>query len=292
MVARTRESGILVVFTLFVCASTSAQTTLIDQGRAALLRNDAETAVNLLEKAVAQSPNNAEAHHLLGDAYGTLAEHASIFKMPGLARKAHAEFERAVQLDPNYLDARFALIEFYMLAPGFLGGSEEKAIAQANEIKKRDAIDGHRAFALIYQHQKKPDLARKEYVEAVKEQPNSPKARYWLGVSYYPDKNYKAAAIEFETAVRLDPSYMPGWFQIGHVAALSGSDLDRGEEALRKYLTYTPGHDDPPVYRAHYWLGAIYEKLGKKSAAKASYATSLRLNPSQKDVAEALKRLS
>jgi Tfp pilus assembly protein PilF len=292
MVARTRESGILVVFTLFVCASTSAQTSLIDQGRAALLRNDAETAVNLLEKAVAQSPNNAEAHDLLGNAYGTLAEHASIFKMPGLARKAHAEFERAVQLDPNYLDARFALIEFYMLAPGFLGGSEEKAIAQANEIKKRDAIDGHRAFGLIYQHRKKPDLARKEYVDAVKEQPNSPKARYWLGVSYYPDKNYKAAAIEFETAVRIDPSYMPGWFQIGHVAALSGSDLDRGEEALRKYLTYTPAHDEPPVYRAHYWLGAIYEKLGKKSEAKASYATSLRLNSSQKDVAEALKRLS
>ena len=280
------------MFALFVCASSSAQTNLIEQSRAALQHNDPETAASLLEKAIAQSPNNAEAHYLLGDAYGTLAQHASIFSKPGLAKKARAEFERAVQLDPNFVDARFALIEFYMLASGFLGGDEQKAIAQANEIKKRDAVDGHRAFALIYQHQKKPDLARKEYVDAVKEQPNSPKAHYWLGISYFPDKNYKAAATEFDAAVRIDPSYMPAWFQIGHAAALSGNDLDRGEEALRKYLGSTPGHDDPPLYRAHFWLGSIYEKQGKKSEAKASYTTSLRINPSQKDAAEALKRVS
>ena len=31
---------------------------------------------------------------------------------------------------------------------------------------------------------------------------------------------------------------------------------------------------------------------GKKAEAKASFATSLKLNPNQKDVAEALKRVS
>ncbi len=52
----------------------AGRTTLVEQGRAALSRNDAETAANLLEKAVAQSPANAEAHYLLGSAYGTLAQ--------------------------------------------------------------------------------------------------------------------------------------------------------------------------------------------------------------------------
>ncbi len=281
-------------FVLAVCLSTSAfaQTTLVEQGRAALQRNDADTAANLLEKAVAQSPN-AEAHYLLGSAYGIQARHASIFSKAGLAKKTRAEFDRAVQLDPNYLDARLALVQYDMVAPSFLGGGEQRAIEQANEIKKRDALVGHRAFAFIYAQQKKPDLARQELVEAVKEQPNSPKAHYWLGVSYFtPDKNYKAARDEFETAIRLDPAFMPGWFQIGHVAALSGANLQRGEEALQKYLSYTPKHDEPPLYRAHYWLGAIYEKQGKKSDAKASYSSSLKINPSQKEVIEALKRVS
>jgi Tfp pilus assembly protein PilF len=243
---------------------------------------------------VAQSPNNAEAHYLLGSAYGTQAQHASIFSKPGLARKTQAEFERAVQLDPNYIEARLALVEYDMAAPAFLGGGEQKAIEQAKEIRKRDALGGHRALAFIYGQQKMPDLARKEYVEAVKEQPNSPKAHYWLGISYFiaADKNYKAAINEFETAVKLDPAYMPAWFQIGHIAALSGTSLQRGEEALQRYLVSMPKNDEPPLYRAHYWLGGIYEKQGKKAEAKASYSTSLRLNPTQKDVAEALQRVS
>jgi Tfp pilus assembly protein PilF len=276
-----------------VAASAFGQGTLIDQGRAALMRNDAETAANLLEKAVAQTPNSAEAHYLLGSAYGTQAEKASIFRAPGLAKKTKAEFERAVQLDPNHYEARMGLIQYYIVAPGFMGGDEKKAFEEANEIKRRDALMGHRAFAFIYGHQKKPELARKEFLDAIKEQPNSPKAHYYLGISLLQaDKNYMGAAEEFEMAVKIDPSFMPAWFQIGHMAALSGASLQRGEEALQKYLAYTPKQEEPPLYRAHYWLGSVYEKQGKKAEARQSYSTSLRINPRQADVAEALKKIS
>src|SRR5207253_9653669 len=207
IVARTERTGILTfcrdfrtnntvkktAFVVWLCSAVSllGQTSLVDQGRAALGR-DPEKAATLLEKAVAESPNNAEAHYLLGSAYGSMAQHASIFGQPGLAKKTHDEFERAVQRDPNLIDARLGLIEYYMLAPGFMGGDREKAVQQANEIKKRDMFDGHRAFASIYRHEKKPELARKEYVDAVKEMPTSAKARYWLGISYLTaDKNYK-----------------------------------------------------------------------------------------------------
>ena len=292
MVARTRKSGILTVFFLAVSVSGFAQQSLIDQGRAALQRNDPEAAAKLFEQAVAQNPNSAEAHYLLGNAYGMQTEKASIFSKASLATKTRDEFQRAIQLDPNYIDARFGMIEYYLAAPAFMGGSEEKAIAEANEVRKRDAIEGHRAFALIYRRQKKPDLARKEYFDAVKEQPNSPRAHYWLGVLYLGDDNFAAASAEFEAAIKIDPQYMPGWFQVGHIAALKGTDLDRGEQSLRKYLAYSPKRTEPAVYRAHYWLGMIYEKQGKKAEAKASYATSLKANPNQKDVQEALKRVS
>lgn len=254
-----RKSGILIV--LLLCANAFAQET-------------------------------AEQHYKAGVQAGQDAQKASIFSKPGLAIKAREEFERALQIDPNYMPARFGLIEFYLEAPSIVGGGEDKAFAQANEIKKRDAIDGHRAFATIYYRQKKPDLAKKEYADAVKEQPNSPKAHYWLGVSYIGDKNYAQATNEFETSVKLDPGYMPGWFQIGHMAALAGTSFDRGEESLRKYLAYTPNWDEPALYRAQYWLGMIFEKQGKKADAKASYAKSLSANPNQKDVQEALKRVS
>ena len=88
------------------------QTTPLDQGKAAMQRNDYQTAADLFEKAVAQTPNSAEAHFHLGEAYGSLAQKANIFKQAGLALKTHREFARAVELDPNYLDARWGLIEF------------------------------------------------------------------------------------------------------------------------------------------------------------------------------------
>lgn len=105
-------------------------------------------------------------------------------------------------------------------------------------------------------------------------------------------KDYKAAGIELDTALSLDPLYMPAVFRIGQLAVLSNGNLVHGEEMLRKYLTYAPRNDEPPLARAHDWLGQLFEKQGKKAEAKASFAASLRLNPNQKDVAAALKRVS
>ncbi|MEA2417533.1 MAG: hypothetical protein QOI58_4190, partial [Thermoanaerobaculia bacterium] len=122
--------------------------------------------------------------------------------------------------------------------------------------------------------------------------PKSARAHIDLGVSYIGQKNFKAAGDEFELAVKVDPAYMPGYFRLGQISALTSSNYARGEELLRKYLAYAPKEDEPSLARTHYWLGQIFEKQGKKVEAKASFAMSLKLNPNQKDVAEALKRVS
>ena len=71
---------------------------------------------------------------------------ASIFSQMSLASKTKTQFDEAVRLDPNYLDARRALMEYYMMAPALIGGSEAKAIDEANEIKKRDPQRGNYAL--------------------------------------------------------------------------------------------------------------------------------------------------
>ena len=282
----------IVTLLVAIALPLAAQTPLIDQGRALMEKNDYEHAAEVLEKAVAATPKSAEAHYLLGGAYGSLAQKASIFSQASLASKTKDQFDEAVRLDPNHLDARMSLIEYYMIAPAFMGGSESKAIEQANEIKKRDSFRGHRAGAFIFNHQKKPDLARNEYIEAVREQPNSPKSHIYLASFYLGEKNNAAAATEIDTAVKVDPNYMPVWFWLGRVTVATGTNYPRGEEALRKYLGYTPKSDEPGLHRAHFWLGQIFEKTGRKKEAKASYARSLQLVPEQKDVTEALKRVS
>lgn len=281
---------LLLVLTAVPLAAATAADHLA-AGRAALDRDDNEKAVELFSKAIALQPNNAEAYYLRGLAYGDIAQRANIVKQASMASKTKADFERAVQLDPNYLDARFMLVNFYLLAPSFMGGGDDKALAQAVEIKKRDALEGHRAYARIYLHQKKQDLARKEFIDAVRENPKSGRAHYMLAGFYLNEKNWKNARHEIDMALQLDPSYMPVHLRIGALAALSESDYARGEESLRKYLTYKPGRNEPGLAAAWYWLGRVQELQGKKNDAKQSYGNALKLAPNDKQVKEALKKL-
>jgi tetratricopeptide (TPR) repeat protein len=281
--------ALLLAFPLFAADPADP---LIAQGEAALRAGNVDAAINLFKQAIAKSPKNAVAHYHLGDAYGDAALKAGLFSQMSLANKCKDEFLAAVALDPGYYDARLGLLEWYLQVPGIAGGSEEKALEQAAEIRKRDSLHGHLAYASIYRKQQKPELVRAEYAAMVKEQPSSAKAHYWYANYLINEKNLPGAAAELDTAVKLDGNYMPAWFQVGHVAALTGSDLARGEDALKRYLNYKPASDEPGLYRAHYWLGAIFEKLGKKAEAKAAYQTSLKINANQKDVQEALKRVS
>jgi tetratricopeptide (TPR) repeat protein len=140
---------LLTLASFLLAASLVAQTALVKEGRAAIDRNDPQAALSVLQRAVAQTPDNADAHYLLGVAYGKLAQKANAFRRPSLARHTRDEFERAVQLDPNHLDARWALVQYYELAPGYLGGSEQKARQQAEEISTRDAALGQRALDFL-----------------------------------------------------------------------------------------------------------------------------------------------
>jgi tetratricopeptide (TPR) repeat protein len=276
------------------CLSLYAQPAdpVLDQARALLNTNQAEKASDLLEKAIAAKPNDPVRHYLLGEAYGMQAGQVNMFKAASLAGKARDEFAKAVQVDPNCIEARMDLMEFYLRAPSIMGGDEEKAREQANEIRKRNAFEGHRAFAAIASAKKDMNAARAEYIAMVKENPASPKSHYWLGIFFMTaDKNYPRSLEEFDAALKIDPAYMPAVFQVGHVAALSGSNLARGAESLQKYLAYKPASDEPGHHRTHFWLGMIYEKQGKKADAKAHYETALKLRPNQKDVSEALKRV-
>jgi tetratricopeptide (TPR) repeat protein len=288
-----RQFTLLVILMALAAVSASAQTELIQQATAAMSRGDNDTAITILEKAVAQDPNSAEAHFYLSTAYGSKGQQLGIFHGLKYAPKAKAELEKAVALNPKHVEAHFGLVEFYAAAPGLVGGSYDKAFEQAKEIKAIDPVVGHRAYAFIYLQQKKLDLANKEYTEAIREQPNSAKAYTYFGQFLENvEKNYPGATGEFEMALKIDPNHIPALYHLGKTAALANANLSRGEEALKKYLTYTPKPSEPSLAIAYYFLGVVYEKEGKKPEAKKSYEAALKLNPTHKETTEALKRLS
>jgi tetratricopeptide (TPR) repeat protein len=134
-------------------------------GEIALRQNDLQKAVALLEKTVAAAPTVSRYHHRLGDAYGRMAQQASIFSALGWAKKCLRAFQRAVELDPTNVDARYSLFTFYRGAPAIIGGGEDKAADEAATLKRLDPDRGRIAFAALYVAQKKYDAARAELAE-------------------------------------------------------------------------------------------------------------------------------
>ena len=103
-------------------------------GRNYFMLSDYKRATDLLEKAYAAEPHNAEYALWLGRAYGRRAETSSPFISPGYASKTRQFLEKSVQLNPHEIEALNDLFEYYLEAPGFLGGGLDKAENLAKRI--------------------------------------------------------------------------------------------------------------------------------------------------------------
>jgi tetratricopeptide (TPR) repeat protein len=250
-----------------------------------------ETAAGWFEKVAALTPKQSGVQLWLARSYGRAAQEASVFKQVGLAKNCKAAYEKTIVLDPGNLEARSELIQYYLLAPGFMGGSVEKAREQAAEIRKRDAVRGVLAFVTIHMNQKDPAAAERELKQAVQKTPAEPRLRVALGNFYQGQEKWEAAFETLEAVVKADPDRWDALYQIGRAGALSGQRLDRAEQCLKRYLAHTPSGDDPSLAHAHFRLGMVYEKKGDRTQARAEYRTALKLDPGLKDAQEALKKL-
>jgi len=260
-------------------------------GRTLLGLRQTDDAVEWLEKAAKLAPRRSDVNLSLARAYGRAAQEASLLRKPGLAKNAHAAWSKAVELDPENLDAREDLVTFYLVAPGFMGGSVDKAREQAGEIGKRDAVRGAIARASIAMNQKDAAAAERIVQEALAKHPAEPRLRLSLGQFYQSQERWDAAFEVFDAMLATDADNWDALYQVGRTAALSGKGLDRGAAALKRYLGHTPDTDSPPIANAHYRLGMIFEKQGNKAGARAEYQAAIKLDPKLDDAREALKKL-
>jgi tetratricopeptide (TPR) repeat protein len=260
-------------------------------GRIFLAQEDLDNAVLWLEKAVALDAASSENQLWLGRAYGSQAIKSNVFKQASLAGKVKRAFEKSVELDANNLDARFAVIDYYLQAPGIMGGSVEKAREQAAEIARRDALRGYRAVGRIAEYEKNFDAALAVYARAEKEFPGKREPFFWMTNLYSKQKEYGKAFDVMEKLLTQQPAELLACFQIGNLAAQSGERLDRGEECLKLYLAREPKKTEPSLAATHLVLGRVYEKKGSRDLARREYEAALKIDPSLKDAQEALKNL-
>jgi tetratricopeptide (TPR) repeat protein len=257
--------------------------------RAYFMLDEWDRGIPACERAVNLDSTNALYHLWLGRIYGEKADRAGFLSAMGLAKKVRIEFERAVELDPSDTAARTDLAEFYLEAPGIVGGGKDKARAQADALMHLNSAAAYWVTGRLAERAKDEAMAEREFRAAIDASHGG--AHAWLNLAIFfrhtnqLDQMEKALVTMESRPLDRPESLMDG----ASMLLRTGHNHTMGIRFLRRYLQspVEPG----PAFKAHYLLGQLLEKESDRAGAAAEFRAALSLAHSYAPAREALRRL-
>ena len=125
------------------------------------------TAIFYYKKLKELKPKEANYYYKYGGCLGMKAKGVSKIRALGMIGDIKSSFEKAIELNPKHIEARWALIELYLQLPGIVGGSERKANKYADELLKISSVDGYLAKGHIAEYFNRYKEAEKNYTKAI-----------------------------------------------------------------------------------------------------------------------------
>ena len=253
---------------------------------------DWDRGISACERAVALERNNSRYHMWLGRVYGEKADAANFLSAASLAGKVRNEFEAAVRLDPNNVEARSDLGEFYLEAPGIVGGGRDKAEAQARALAALDAAKADYLKGRIAEKKKDFAAAEKEYRAAIEASHGSALTWFNLALFFRHQQRWNDMEDAINHAVSAQVDRPEIIMESGEVLIRSGRNFPAAVQYLRRYLALNSKVEEAPAFKAHYLLGTALEKQGDKQGAAQEYRAALSLARNFSRAQEALDRLN
>lgn len=254
---------------------------LMSQIRAAF--GDRESPRDLAEKAVTLDPRVAKFHRQLAEVMGIEAEHANIIRQGILAARFKREIELALVLDQRDIQALRDLMEYYLLAPGLIGGDKAKAREVADRIAAIGAAEGFLARARLGD----PGAL----AHAVEVGPMSYKTRIALaGFLLSPDhRDLDTAERHAREALRMDPTRADAY------AILAVIHADRGQWSQLETVLADSEAAVPDDFIPYYRAAEALITRGAETPRAARYLRKYLSQPpegNQPTLAEAAKKLA
>ena len=176
---------------------------VVYRGIRGLVEGANKWAIDAFEKALLLEPTNPIIHTELGKLY--LAEASSILeddKKQKYETDAKKEFEKAIKLKSDYIDAEIQLALFYEYQ-----GNIEEAKNQLLGLKSQFLNNAEIIFQLgrLYFNEGQIDKAIVEFEGAISLNPIFSNAHYSLGLCYQKKGEMEKAIAEFEKVLELNP---------------------------------------------------------------------------------------
>ena len=250
-----------------------------------------DAGISACEKAVSLAPKSGLYHLWLGRIYGEKADRAGFLKAAGLAKKVRVEFEHAVEYDPDSWEAHTDLAEFYLEAPGIVGGGEDKARAQADLLLPLSPGMAHWVRARIAQKNKDTDAAEQEYRIAIDVSKGG--ARAWVNLAgFYRHVNRLDQMEQALRTMESRPLDRPAALMDGAgMLFRTGRNSAMAIRLVRRYLA-SATVEEWPAFKAHCLLGELLDKQGDRPAAALEYRAALAMAHTFNRAQQGLQRAS
>jgi tetratricopeptide (TPR) repeat protein len=125
-----------------------------------------DKAIAFYQKLKILRPNEANYYYKYGGVLGLKSKEGGKWVAIRLIGDMKESFEKALVLNPKHIEARWAMIEYYLQVPALFGGSEKKAQRYADELLKLSPVDGYLSKGHIDEYFERYKSAEKNYIKA------------------------------------------------------------------------------------------------------------------------------
>lgn len=213
-------------------------------GRNYFMMGDYKKATDAFERATALDARSSDHWHWLGRTYGRRAELASVFTAPGYANKTRQYLERAVSLDERNIEALNDLFEYYLQAPGFLGGGLDKAQALIDKIAAVDPVERYWANARVAEQKKDFNTAEAQLRRSMELAPRQIGRVVDLAKFLARRGRTQESEVIFEQARKIEPNSPTYLWERANLLIEQKRNLGEARRLLEQYITVKVKPDD------------------------------------------------
>ncbi len=255
-----------------------------------------DDAIDYLDVAIEGDENNPDYYFLLGRAYAIKAQNSGAFTGAFAAPKIKSNWLKTLELDPEHIEAKWGLFQFYINAPGIVGGDDEEAKKLADDMVNSDPGRGYNMLAYYYsfvdENMEETDKALTKSMTCQSDEETNQIIRNsntnllnQLGYRFLGKEDFKNSYKYFKWAIRIRPDYENPYDSMGDYF----SAVAQFDSALIYYETALK--IKPEFTVSKYNKGLMLEKLGKKDQAIATYREIIEQDPENNYADQAKERL-
>jgi tetratricopeptide (TPR) repeat protein len=246
------------------------------------MKDKLRSAQKAIEKAIKTDPDNARYHYWAGviGMYNLVYDAHFIWTMPAMpfdSRNMMASYEKAIDLKPDFHQARLTLMGCYDRLPWYCGGNKSKAEQQAKKLEQMDPVYGAKARCEI-RPEKTPEEKIAIWEKVAVKLPNNADVHEGLAAVYMNANKTDKALIHIDKALELDVSRKMILLDLARYYAVK-KEYGDAEKAIRRFTDVEPKPLVALQACALRQLAGIKERQGNNSEAQTLKKKANELDP-------------